>query len=178
MRGALGDVQGRASPRAVAEYQAITSPRMRVRHFNIAGVAWSNFKPGINTNGRTAISNDSLSIDVVNVSEGRARVQLRAGGPSGASAVLKVDERLCEDAIKRGLGVRASRLHDDVAQGPLLRLQRPVAAEAGVDVNNQTMAVPLRGAALQAIVRQSRGKRRRRIGCANQPATDQLLART
>ena len=66
----MGDVHGRGSPRAVAEYQAITSPRMRVRHFNIAGVAWSNFKPGINTNGRTAISNDSLSIDVVNVSAG------------------------------------------------------------------------------------------------------------
>ena len=43
---------------------------MRVRHFNIAGVAWSNFKPGINTNGRIAITNDSLSIDVVNVSAG------------------------------------------------------------------------------------------------------------
>ncbi len=43
---------------------------MRVRHFNIAGVAWSNFKPGININGRTAIFNDSLSIAVVNVSTG------------------------------------------------------------------------------------------------------------
>ena len=43
---------------------------MRVRHFNIAGVAWSTFKPGIDINGRTAISNDSLSIDVVNVSAG------------------------------------------------------------------------------------------------------------
>jgi hypothetical protein len=43
---------------------------MRVRHFNIAGVAWSNFKPGINTNGRIAISNESLSIDVVNVGAG------------------------------------------------------------------------------------------------------------
>ena len=43
---------------------------MRVRHFNIAGVAWSNFKPGINTNGRIAIINDSLSIDVVNVGAG------------------------------------------------------------------------------------------------------------
>ena len=67
---ALGEVQGRASLRAVAEYQALTSPRMRVRHFNIAGVAWSNFKPGINTNGRTAISNVILSIDVVNVGAG------------------------------------------------------------------------------------------------------------
>jgi hypothetical protein len=43
---------------------------MRVSHFNITGVAWSNFKPGINTNGRIAIFNDSLSIDVVNVSAG------------------------------------------------------------------------------------------------------------
>ena len=40
---------------------------MRVRHFNIAGVAWSNFKPRINTNGRFAIFNDSLSIDVMNM---------------------------------------------------------------------------------------------------------------
>ena len=43
---------------------------MRVRHFNIAGVAWSNFKPGINTNGRFAILNFSLTIDVANVSAG------------------------------------------------------------------------------------------------------------
>ena len=66
----LGDVQGRVSRRAAAEYQVSTSPRIRVRHFNIAGVAWSNFKPGINTNGRTAIFNDSLSIDVANVGAG------------------------------------------------------------------------------------------------------------
>ena len=70
VRGDLGDSLGRVSPRAVAEYQAHTSPRMRARHFNIAGVAWSNFKPGINTNGRTAIFNESLSIDVVNVGAG------------------------------------------------------------------------------------------------------------
>ena len=43
---------------------------MRARHFNIAAVAWSNFKPGINTNGRIAILNDKLSIDVANVSTG------------------------------------------------------------------------------------------------------------
>ena len=43
---------------------------MRVRHFNIAGVAWSNFKPGIDINGRTAILNFSLSIDVTNVGAG------------------------------------------------------------------------------------------------------------
>ena len=70
VRGVLGDDQARASRRAVAEYQGKTSPRMRVRHFNIAGVAWSNFKPRINTNGRIAILNFSLSIDVVNVGAG------------------------------------------------------------------------------------------------------------
>ena len=48
---------------------------MRVRHFNIAGVAWSNFKPRINTNGGMAIGgmailNDSPSIDVANVGGG------------------------------------------------------------------------------------------------------------
>ena len=43
---------------------------MRVRHFNIAGVAWSNFKPRINPSGRTAISNEILSIDVMNVGAG------------------------------------------------------------------------------------------------------------
>ena len=55
---------------------------MRVRHFNIAGVAWSNFKPGINTNGRIAILNFSLSIDVVNVGAGvdEALVALQEGG--------------------------------------------------------------------------------------------------
>ena len=58
---------------------------MRVRHFNIAGVAWSNFKPGINTNGRTAIFNDSLSIDVMNVGAGvdKALIELQEGGGSG-----------------------------------------------------------------------------------------------
>ena len=55
---------------------------MRVRHFNIAGVAWSNFKPGIDTNGRTAIINDSLSIDVMNVGAGvdEALIELQEGG--------------------------------------------------------------------------------------------------
>jgi hypothetical protein len=43
---------------------------MRVRHFNIDGVARRNFGPGINTNGPTAIFNDCRSIDVANVSAG------------------------------------------------------------------------------------------------------------
>jgi hypothetical protein len=43
---------------------------MRVRNFHIAGAAWSNFKPGININGRLAILNVSLSVDVANVGAG------------------------------------------------------------------------------------------------------------
>jgi hypothetical protein len=63
----------------------MTSPPMRVRHLNIAGVAWSNFKPGIDTNGRTAIFNDSLSIDVMNVGAGvdKALIELQDGGGGG-----------------------------------------------------------------------------------------------
>ncbi len=78
-------VQGRPSMRAVAEYQERTSPRMRVRHFNIAGVAWSNFKPGIDINGPIAIINDSLPIDVVNMSAGidEALMELQEGGGQG-----------------------------------------------------------------------------------------------
>ena len=59
---------------------------MRVRHFNIAGVAWSNFKPGIDINGRFAIYNDSLSIDVMNVGAGvdKPLIELQEGGGSGA----------------------------------------------------------------------------------------------
>ncbi len=56
-QGVVVRVQDRGSHPAVAEYQGITSPRMRVRHFNIAGIAWSNFKPGININAPTPISN-------------------------------------------------------------------------------------------------------------------------
>ena len=58
---------------------------MRVRHFNIAGVAWSNFKSGIDINGRTAITNESLSIDVMNVGAGvdEALIELQEGGGSG-----------------------------------------------------------------------------------------------
>ena len=57
---------------------------MRVRHFNIADVAWSNFKPGIDINGRIAIIN-SLSIDVMNVGAGvnKALIELQEGGRGG-----------------------------------------------------------------------------------------------
>jgi hypothetical protein len=55
---------------------------MRVRHFNIAGVAWSNFKPGINTNGRITVFNCIPRIDVMNVGAGvdEALVALKEGG--------------------------------------------------------------------------------------------------
>jgi hypothetical protein len=55
---------------------------MRVHHFNIAGVAWSNLKPGIDINRRKAIINSIPSIDVVNVSAGIhiAVVELKGEG--------------------------------------------------------------------------------------------------
>lgn len=64
---------------------------MRVRHFNIAGVAWSNFKPGININGRTAILKFSLSIDVANVGAGvdKALIELQEGGGGGGSGARR-----------------------------------------------------------------------------------------
>ncbi len=40
---------------------------MHVGHFNIAGVAWSNFKPGININGYNVIIDESPSINVANM---------------------------------------------------------------------------------------------------------------
>ncbi len=83
------------------------------------------------------------------VHEGRAMVQRRAGGRNAELGFLKVDERLGEHAIKRSFRVRARGLHDDVAQGALLRLERPVAAVAGVNINDETMmAAPSRGARL------------------------------
>ena len=80
--GFLDDAKGRVRRRAVAEYQAHTSPRMRVRNFNIAGVAWSNVKLGININRRIAIINFIPSIDVVKVGAGvdEALVELKGTG--------------------------------------------------------------------------------------------------
>ena len=82
VRGVMGDVQGRASPPNVLEYQDITSPRMGVRHLNIAGVAWSNLKPGININRQIAIVNIVPSVEVANVGTGIhiAVVELKGRG--------------------------------------------------------------------------------------------------
>jgi hypothetical protein len=73
---------GSVGHRAVAEYHAPTPPRMRVGHFNIAVVqARSNFKPGININGRVAVFNCIPCIDVVKVGAGvdEAPVELGRG---------------------------------------------------------------------------------------------------
>ncbi len=92
------------------------------------------------------LEHDGVADRPRHVHEGRLRVQLVTRGPN--TAVLEVNERPCKHAIIRELRVRARGLHDDVAQGPLLRLERPVAAVAGVGVNAKTMAVPARGAPL------------------------------
>ena len=55
------------SRRTVAEREEITSPRMRIGNFNVAGIARSNFEPGVNINKSLAISNNIATIDVVSV---------------------------------------------------------------------------------------------------------------
>ena len=94
------------------------------------------------------LEHDSFAARPRHVHEGRAILQLLDGGPSFIAGDLEVDERRGEHAIFRGLLVRASGLHDDVAQGPLLCLQRPVAAVAGVQANDETIAGPERNATL------------------------------
>ena len=67
VRGDLGDVQGSVSPRTVAEHEGMTSPRMRIGNFNVAGIARSNFEPGVDINKSLAILNYIATIDVVSV---------------------------------------------------------------------------------------------------------------
>ena len=66
-RGVPGDAQGSESMRTVAEHEATTSPRMRIGNFNVAGIARSNFEPGVNINQSLAILNNIATIDVVSV---------------------------------------------------------------------------------------------------------------
>ncbi len=65
---------------------------MRVCHFNIAAVAWSNFKPGIDINV-IAIIIFSLSIDVANVGAGvdKALIELQEGGVRGETLSAEVE---------------------------------------------------------------------------------------
>ncbi len=58
-------VQGRASDGAVAEHEATTSPRMRVREGNITGIARRNFEICVDANESSSVSDDVASIDVV-----------------------------------------------------------------------------------------------------------------
>ncbi len=123
----------------------------------------------------SVLEQDSVGDRPRHVHEGRAREQLLSGGPSATLAVLKVNERPCKHAIKRGLRVRACSLHNDVGQGQLLRLERPVAAEAGVEGNAKTMAVPARGAPLHIHV--SEAESSEPAARANLPQFDYLLKR-
>ncbi len=73
-RGVLGDVTsdalGSESPSTAAEKEEPTSPRMRIGNFNVAGIARSNFEPGVNINESLAILNNIATIDVVSVCDG------------------------------------------------------------------------------------------------------------
>ena len=67
VRGEVGDDHGSASTRTVVEHEGITSPRMRIGNFNVAGIARSNFEPGVNINKSLAILNNIATIDVASV---------------------------------------------------------------------------------------------------------------
>ena len=69
VRGDRGDAQGSDST-PVAEHEDITSPRMGIGNFNVAGIARSNFEPGVNINKSIAISNIIATTDVVSVCDG------------------------------------------------------------------------------------------------------------
>ncbi len=71
-RGDPGEPQGSGSRPTAAEHEATTSPRMRLGNFNVAGIARSNFEPGVNINKSLAILNKRMPkktaiIDVVSV---------------------------------------------------------------------------------------------------------------
>ncbi len=111
----VGDVKESVSLRTVAEHEDITSPRMRIGNFNVAGIARSNYKSGVDVNESTAIFKFIPTINVANVSGGVhvAVVNLIGGGQSnngggggescgddggGGGGDAKVDGR--EDLIK------------------------------------------------------------------------------
>ncbi len=79
-RGDQGDTQGSGSPRTVAEHEVMTSQRMRIGNFNVAGIARSNFEPGVNINQSLAILHQIAPIDVVSVCD---RVNISVVGLRG-----------------------------------------------------------------------------------------------
>ena len=64
--GVFGDVQGCGSRRKVAEHKPKTSPRMRIRNFNVTGIALSSFELGVNINGTLPILKIIDTIDAAN----------------------------------------------------------------------------------------------------------------
>ena len=70
MRGVPNDVQGCVRHEAIAKHQAHTAPSIQICDLNIAGIAWGNFKIGINVNGRFAVLTLIVTVDVVNVRSG------------------------------------------------------------------------------------------------------------
>ena len=89
----LDHAEGSRSRRAVAEHDLEGSPRMRARNLDVAGVAWSNFEPGVDVNGSFSILNDVAAIDVVDVCDS-----------VNVAAVKLIG---CEGGVK---GVRGKRL--------------------------------------------------------------------
>jgi hypothetical protein len=70
VRGVPDDVQGCVRHKAIAKHQAHRAPSIQICDLNIAGIAWGNFKIGINVNGCFAVFNLIVTVDVVNVCSG------------------------------------------------------------------------------------------------------------
>ncbi len=88
-RGVFGNVQGCSCRRTVAEHEPLTSPRMRVGNFNVAGIARSNFEPSVNINDSLPIL---MFIDTINAANVRNSVNasivvLRGVGGGGCVCV-------------------------------------------------------------------------------------------
>ena len=112
----LGDVQGSVSRRTVAEHEETTSPRMRIGNFNVAGIARSNFEPGVNINKSRAISNIIATTDVVSVCD---RVNVSVVALRGVRG-----KRLQASASTRS--PHACRAHHNVQGRRAARRRQPV----------------------------------------------------
>ncbi len=69
--GVFGDVQGCGSRRKVAEHKPKTSPRMRIRNFNVTGINLGSFELGVNINYSLPILK---IIDTINAANARNSV--------------------------------------------------------------------------------------------------------
>ena len=89
---------------------------MRIGNFNVAGIARSNFEPGVNINESLTIPNNIATIDVVNVCDGVNVSVVALRGVRG--------KRLQASASTRS--PHACRAHHNVQGRRVARRRQPV----------------------------------------------------